>query len=74
MIRKTYSNGTEQIDAETLLVSGVQVATDLRTEHGYFTFEADSIDAPEWMAAGSMLRGLIRGDTPATVPAIVLRN
>lgn len=71
---KTYSNGTEEIGAETLLMSGTQVGAHLRIEDGFFNFEAGAIDAPEWMAAGAMLRGVIREDTPAAIPAIVIRN
>jgi len=74
MSPKTYSNGTENIDAESLLVSGTQVGAWLRIEDGFFNFEAGAIDAPEWMAAGAMLRGVIREDTPAAIPAIVIRN
>mgnify|MGYP003514607436 CR=1 FL=1 len=74
MSPKTYSNGTEEIGAETLLVSGTQVSANLRIEDGFFNFEAGAIDAPEWMAAGAMLRGTVRTDTPAAIPAIILRN
>ena len=74
MSPKTYSNGTEIIDAEFLLVSGTQVGANLRIEDGFFNFEAGAIDAPEWMAAGAMQRGVISDDTPAAIPAIVIRN
>ena len=74
MSPKTYSNGTEEIGAETLLVSGTQVSANLRIEDGFFNFEAGAIDAPEWMAAGAMQRGVISEDTPAAIPAIVIRN
>jgi hypothetical protein len=74
MTTKTYSNGAENLDAEFLLVSGTQVGAHLRIEDGFFNFEAGAIDAPEWMAAGAMLRGVIREDTPAAIPAIVFRN
>ena len=74
MTTKTYSNGTENLDAESLLVSGTQVGAHLRIEDGFFNFEAGAIDAPEWMAAGAMLRGTVRTDTPAAIPAIVFRN
>ena len=74
MSPKTYSNGTEEIDAESLLVSGTQVGAHLRMEDGFYAFEAGAIDAPEWMAAGAMLRGVIREDTPAAIPAIFFRN
>lgn len=71
---KTYSNGAERLDAGDMLVSGTQLGTKLRIEDGFYTFEAGAIDAPEWMAAGAMLRGVIREDTPAAIPAIVFRN
>ena len=74
MTTKTYSNGAENLDAEFLLVSGTQVGADLRMEDGFYAFEAGAIDAPEWMAAGAMLRGAIRGDSPAATPAIFFRN
>jgi len=73
MSPKTYSNGTEEIGAETLLMSGTRTSVDLRIEDGFFNFEAGAIDAPEWMAAGAMLRGVIREDTPAAIPAIFFR-
>ena len=74
MTTKTYSNGAENLDAEFLLVSGTQANAWLRIEDGFYAFEAGAIDAPEWMAAGAMLRGVIREDTPAAIPAIVFRN
>ncbi|OQA27890.1 MAG: hypothetical protein BWY57_03580 [Betaproteobacteria bacterium ADurb.Bin341] len=74
MSPKTYSNGTEEIGAETLLMSGTRPSVDLRIESGFFPCEAGGIDAPEWMAAGATLRGVIRGDTPTAIPAIVFRN
>ena len=74
MSPKTYSNGAESLDADFLMMSGTQLGTKLRMEDGFFNFEAGAIDAPEWMAAGAMLRGVIRGDTPAAIPAIVFRN
>ena len=74
MTTKTYSNGAENLDADFLMMSGTQVGAHLRIEDGFFNFEAGAIDAPEWMAAGAMLRGAIRGDTPAATPAIFFRN
>ena len=74
MTTKTYSNGAENLDADFLMMSGTQLGTKLRIEDGFYTFEAGAIDAPEWMAAGAMLRGVIREDTPAAIPAIILRN
>ena len=74
MTTKTYSNGAENLDADFLMMSGTQIGTKLRIEDGFYTFEAGAIDAPEWMAAGAMLRGVIREDTPAAIPAIVFRN
>lgn len=74
MSPKTYSNGTEQVDPGTLRMSGTHVAADLRMEDGFHSFEAGFIDAPWWMSAGSTLKGAIRGDTPATIPTIVIRN
>jgi hypothetical protein len=74
MSPKTYSNGAESLDADFLMMSGTQLGTKLRIEDGFYTFEAGAIDAPEWMAAGAMLRGVIREDTPAAIPAIILRN
>jgi hypothetical protein len=73
MTTKTYSNGAESLDADFLMMSGTQVGAHLRIEDGFYTFEAGAIDAPEWMAAGAMLRGVIRGDTPAAIPAIFFR-
>lgn len=73
MTTKIYSNGAENIDAEFLLISGTQVGALLRMEDGFYPFEAGAIDAPEWMAAGAMLRGAIRTDTPAAIPAIFFR-
>ena len=74
MATKTYSNGAENLDADFLMMSGTQLGTKLRIEDSFFNFEAGAIDAPEWMAAGAMLRGVIREDTPAAIPAIILRN
>lgn len=74
MSPKTYSNGVESLDADFLMMSGTQVGAHLRIEDGFYTFEAGAIDAPERMAAGAMLRGVIREDTPAAIPAIVFRN
>ena len=74
MTTKTYSNGAENLDADFLMMSGTQVGAHLRIEDGFFNFEAGAIDAPEWMAAGAMLRGTVRTDTPAAIPAIILRN
>ena len=74
MSPKTYSNGAENLDADFLMMSGTQVSANLRIEDGFFNFEAGAIDAPEWMAAGSMQRGVIRTDTPAAIPAIFFRN
>ena len=71
---KTYSNGAENLDADFLMMSGTRPSVDLRMEDGFFPSEAGGIDAPEWMAAGAMLRGVIREDTPAAIPAIVFRN
>lgn len=73
MSPKTYSNGAENLDADFLMMSGTQVGAHLRIEDGFFNFEAGAIDAPEWMAAGAMLRGVTRGDTPASIPAITFR-
>ena len=72
MSPKTYSNGAENLDADFLMMSGTQLDTKLRD--GFYNFEAGAIDAPEWMAAGAMQRGVIREDTPAAIPAIVFRN
>ena len=74
MSPKTYSNGAENLDAEFLLVSGTQANAWLRMEDGFFSCESGFLDAPVWMAAGAMLRGVIREDTPAAIPAIILRN
>ena len=74
MTTKTYSNGAENLDADFLMMSGTQLGTKLRIEDGFYTFEAGAIDAPEWMAAGAMLRVTVRNDTPAAIPAIILRN
>ena len=74
MTTKTYSNGAENLDADFLMMSGTQVGAHLRIEDGFFNFEAGAIDAPEWMAAGAMQRGTVRTDTPAAIPAIILRN
>ena len=74
MATKTYSNGAENLDADFLMMSGTQVGTKLRIEDGFYNFEAGAIDAPEWMAAGAMQRGTVRNDTPAAIPAIILRN
>ena len=74
MSPKTYSNGAENLDADFLMMSGTQVGAHLRIEDGFFNFEAGAIDAPEWMAAGAMQRGLIRTDAPAAIPAIFFRN
>ncbi len=71
---KTYSNGAEDLNADDLLVSGTQVGAQLRIEECFYAFEAGALDAPEWMAAGAMLRGIVRGDTPAAIPAIVFRS
>ena len=73
MSPKTYSNGAENLDADFLMMSGTQLGTKLRIDEGFYSFEAGAIDAPEWMAAGAMLRGVIREDTPAAIPAIVFR-
>ena len=73
MSPKTYSNGAENLDADFLMMSGTQVGAHLRIEDGFFNFEAGAIDAPEWMAAGAMLRGTVRTDTPTAIPAIFLR-
>ena len=67
------------------LLSGIEVARRIAgrchvafitsyDQHALEAFEAGAIDAPEWMAAGAMLRGAIRGDTPAATPAIFFRN
>ena len=74
MSPKTYSDGADNLDADFLLMSGTQVGAHLRIEDGFFNVEAGAIDAPEWMAAGAMLRGTVRTDTPAAIPAIVFRN
>lgn len=74
MSPKTYSNGAENLDADFLMMSGTQLGTKLHIDDGFYSFEAGAIDAPEWMAAGAMLRGVIREDTPAAIPAIVIRN
>lgn len=74
MATKTYSNGAENLDADFLMMSGTQVGARLRLEDGFYNFEAGAIDAPEWMAAGAMQRGTVRTDTPAAIPAIILRN
>lgn len=74
MATKTYSNGAENLDADFLMMSGTQLGTKLRIDDGFYNFEAGAIDAPEWMAAGAMLRGTVRNDTPAAIPAIILRN
>lgn len=74
MSTKTYSNGAERLDAGDMLVSGTQITADLRMEDGFFSCESGFLDAPVWMAAGAMLRGVIREDTPAAIPAIILRN
>ena len=75
MATKTYSNGTERIDADgRMFRTGVPVYADLRTQHGFYTFEAGGIDAPEWIAAGAMLRFVSGGFAPVAVPAISLRN
>ena len=74
MSTKTYSNGAERMDAGDMLVSGTQITADLRMEDGFFSCESGFLDAPVWMAAGAMLRGVIREDTPAAIPAIVFRN
>ena len=74
MSPNTYSNGAENLDADFLMMSGTQLGTKLRIEDGFYTFEAGAIDAPEWMAAGAMLRGVIREDTPAAIPPLILRN
>lgn len=74
MSPKTYSNGAENLDADFLMMSGTQAGAHLRMEDGFYAFEAGAIDAPEWMAAGAMLRGTVRTDTPAAIPAIILRN
>ena len=74
MSPKTYSNGAENLDADFLMMSGTQLGTKLRIDDGFYSFEAGAIDAPEWMAAGAMQRGVIREDTPAAIPAIVIRN
>ena len=74
MSPKTYSNGAESLDADFLTMSGTQANAWLRMEDGFFSCESGAIDAPEWMAAGAMLRGVIREDTPAAIPAIVFRN
>jgi len=74
MSPKTYSNGAERLDAGDMLVSGTQITADLRMEDGFFSCESGFLDAPEWMAAGAMLRGAIRTDTPAAIPAIFFRN
>ena len=73
MSPKTYSNGAESLDADFLMMSSTHLGTKLRIEDGFFNFEAGAIDAPEWMAAGAMLRGVIREDTPAAIPAIFFR-
>jgi len=73
MSPKTYSNGAENLDADFLMMSGTQVSADLRIEDGFFNFEAGFLDAPVWMAAGATLRGVTRGDTPASIPAITFR-
>lgn len=56
------------------MMSGTQLGTKLRIDEGFYSFEAGAIDAPEWMAAGAMQRGTVRTDTPAAIPAIILRN
>jgi len=73
MSPKTYSNGAENLDADFLMMSGTQLGTKLRIDEGFYSFEAGAIDAPEWMAAGSTLRGTIRSTTPATIPRIARR-
>ena len=73
MSPKTYSNGAENLDADFLMMSGTQAGAHLRIDEGFYSFEAGAIDAPEWMAAGAMLRGVTRGDTPASIPAITFR-
>lgn len=74
MQTKSYSNGAENLDADFLMMSGTQLGTKLRIEDGFYTFEAGAIDAPEWMAAGAMLRFVSGGFAPAAVPAISFRN
>ncbi len=74
MSPKTYSNGTEQVDPGTLLMSGTHAAADLRMEDGFFSCESGFLDAPVWMAAGATLRGVTRDDTPASIPAITFRR
>ncbi len=74
MSPKTYSNGAENLDADFLMMSGTQVGAHLRIEDGFFNFEAGAIDAPEWMAAGAMLRFVQGGFAPAAVPAISFRS
>jgi hypothetical protein len=73
MSPKTYSNGAENLDADFLMMSGTQAGAHLRMEDGFYAFKAGAIDAPEWMAAGAMLRGTVRTDTPAAIPAIFFR-
>jgi len=74
MSPKTYSNGAERLDAGDMLVSGTHITADLRMEDGFFSCESGFLDAPMWMAAGAMQRGVIREDTPAAIPAIVIRD
>jgi len=74
MSPKTYSNGAERLDAGDMLVSGTHITADLRMEDGFFSCESGFLDAPMWMAAGAMQRGVTRGDTPASIPAITFRR
>jgi len=74
MSPKTYSNGAENLDADFLMMSGTHITADLRMEDGFFSCESGFLDAPMWMAAGAMQRGVIREDTPAAIPAIVIRD
>ena len=73
MSPKTYSNGAENLDADFLMMSGTQLGAELRIEDGFFSCESGFLDAPVWMAAGATLRGVTRGDTPASIPAITFR-
>ena len=73
MSPKTYSNGAEQVTAESLTVTGIHIGAILRIEDDFFSCESGFLDAPDFVFSGSTLRGTIRSTTPATIPRIARR-
>lgn len=71
---RIYSNGAEHLPVDHRKWTGTFASCNLRAKHGFFGIQAGFLDAPECIAAGSMIGNSTAGNPGYAVATTTYRD